>query len=143
MKKMICLMFVMLAGFMNPAFSASSLGGEGNPNAPQPKAIKVQSGEAGIREVYAWFEDLAKQYGEKITSYDACMTANKGEMLMWAIAKPDQGESQRKAVFDGNTRMVPLEAKIFATLTENPDGSINVTAGADEQRCLRDKISFK
>lgn len=142
MKKMICLMLVMLAGLVNTAF-AQSLGGEGNPNAPQAKAIKVPVGEAGVRQIYGWFEDRAKQYGENITGYDGCMTSSKGEMLMWAVAKTSPGDAQRKAVLDGNTRLLPVEAKIYATLTESADGTITVTPGADERRCQRDKTIYK
>lgn len=147
MKKMLYLVGVLLAMLFNPATAqiaaAASLGGPGNPNAPEAKTIKVPGGEAGVKQVYAWFEDMAKQYGENITGYDACMTSTKGEMMMWAIARTEPAEGRKKAVLNGDTTMVPVEAKIYATLTENTDGSITVAPGADERRCMRDKVTYK
>lgn len=144
MKKVISLVLAVLVMALNPAMAAAA-GAAGAPaqNAPQPKAAKVSSGADGQRQVYAWFEDVAKQYGEKITSYDGCMTSNKGEILMWGIAKTEAAEGSKKAVMVGDESMVPVEAKIFATLTESGDGTITITPGADERRCLKDKITYK
>lgn len=147
MKQLMSMVLAVLVMALNPAVAqmaaAAGTAGTTAQNAPQPKAAKVSSGAEGQQQVYAWFENVAKQYGEKITSYDVCMTANKGEMLIWGIAKTDVAEGRKKAVMVGDESMVPVEAKIFATLTDNGDGTLTITPGADERRCLKDKITYK